>query len=568
LSISEHARLVEWGTSFLESQLPLLEQLFFEAHLPPPGLEIHAGQMLPGSARAFEVVKEAGRPTFRIAADAAGIKQAVADTLQAYLRQGVPKDDFAASAKEWFGDGFGRRAGRRSRFSMADGPDRSKERKNTWGDLNFYRRLRESPHPAERREWEFWRDYLFREETLARFSPQDWLRALRVLSGLSTVQMGRDLGMQQRVYCNYENRDRSILPLHHCIACLTHHLFQLPTQEHDPTTVEPEVARKFLVKFGHRDQRYRDQLAAAIKARALTEFTDPDPSPYPMNARTVLHALASRKKVRFDNPETGSKATDVLRLEKWQTDPARTPSSDYLFVAPVVSTPSDHVLTARSTLLHRSLAQRSILSLAEDAQSMGDFLGRYQRLVGRTTPEVGQLLGVRGQAVRLYHRRSNLRHHTLERIIASNAYDFSTGEDGSVYPEVAAALHAVNEGRTYRNPYVGVGDAAKALLIPPMEPIAEVGAEGRPPGRRWAARATRLYQSTAAREAWGDYWGELEQRFKNDGRLTIAGKPVRCWLDEWDRLLIHKDDIPRLARDPRWKQMQSSQRPETGQLAP
>ena len=52
--------------------------------------------------------------------------------------------------------------------------------------------------------------------------------------------------------------------------------------------------------------------------------------------------------------------------------------------------------------------------------------------------------------------------------MACNAYDFPTGEDGRVHHEVSAALHALNEGRPYLNPYVPVGDAAKALSIPPI----------------------------------------------------------------------------------------------------
>jgi transcriptional regulator with XRE-family HTH domain len=565
LSAAEQDRLHAWGTAWLEGQLPLLERLVFEAHLLPPCLEIHAGRTLPGKAQAFEVIAEAGRPTFRIAADAAEAGQAAADALLAYLQQGVSHDVLAASAAERqltpddyidrphelppFGDGFDQRAGRRGTYSMADGPDRSKGRKNTWGDLTFYRRLRDSSNPAERQEWEFWRDYLFQEETRARFSPQDWLRALRVLNGLSTAQMGSYLGMQQAAYCNYENRQRYTLSLQHCQTCLKHNLFHLPARGHDPKTVEPDYARLFLAKFGH-DPRFRDQLAAAIKARALTEFTDPGPSPWPMQARPVLHALTGRKKVRHGDLDTGAKARDVLRLEEWQADPARTPASDYLFVAPVEK--SDKVLAREPTELHRTLAQRSILSLAGQAQHIGDFLGRYHQRLGLTTQAIGHRLGVSGQRVRQYHRKRHLSPRTLDRMIDSNAYDFPTGEDGHVHPEVSAALNALNYGRPYRHLFASVGEAAKALSILPMELVPQDDVDAGSPGHAWVTRALTQYQVTPAREAWSDYWAELEQRYKLDGRLLVAGEPLRCWLDEWDRLLIHQDDIPRLAHDPQW----------------
>src|SRR5262249_29686600 len=102
----------------------------------------------------------------------------------------------------------------------------------------------------------------------------------------------------------------------------------------------------------------------------------------------------------------------------------------------------------------------------------------------------------------------------------------------------------------------------------PMERVPQAHVDAGSPGHTWVTRASTQYQVTPAREAWGDYWAELEQGFKQDGRLLGAGEPVRCWLDEWGRLLIHQDDLPRLGHDPRWLHLQSCLGAEAGGRLP
>jgi transcriptional regulator with XRE-family HTH domain len=250
---AERARLHERGVRLLAAHMDLIEFIAFGAHLPIPKLEIIAPDQ--SSTTHFERADET--PVIVLAADSPHADADLVQALKDYAANSVSTADLEKTAggrtlreadlsrQEKDRSGFGFHA-RRGTYDLTEGPDHSKVHRNTEGDLHHYRHMREDAR--QRPEWEFWRDYLFDEKQLERFSRGDWLRSLRVLNGLGIKDMEAVLGINNSAYSKKENRSDKYSPTgKDCDKILKRNIFHLPADENG--AVREDYARKFLHKM-------------------------------------------------------------------------------------------------------------------------------------------------------------------------------------------------------------------------------------------------------------------------------------------------------------------------------
>lgn len=555
----EKERLEAEGEKLLINALPLLQQLFFDGGLLPPYLQIYDGNKLPNSSVAFEVKKdEGGRPVFRIAIDAPDHAQQFSNHLRRYFQEGVSgtvlvpesqtkhlrADNYIPFSKNPSGskssyDGFNHHASGQP-FCFVNGPDKEKPLKNNLGDINFYcdlRRLSEKEkerNPHTPTEWEFWRNYLLEDTQIERLPPMDWLRSLRILNGYSTRVMGAALGIGQTDYNSYENRPDLPFPRRLCIKCLEKNIFRFPTEPGQPHKVREDIVKKFLLKFGHYLPFDMEQLGAAIKARAIEEWPGNEQSE-PMNGYTVARRLMPDQKL-----------PSCIKMEEWQTFLSENNASDkgvYLYAAPHTGI----ILASKPNALVEALAKKQALRLAEQAQDIGDFLQLYLNRRNGTAVDLAKTLNVTRSATALYHTKKHLRPSLMTRIIDKNPYHFPTDASGAIHPEIIRALHCLNNGEHYKSPYISMTEAASLLNITVMHPVAH---DSQTPS--WATRILidgTPYQTSKLFADWKKYWTEQEDTYKKTDKLLVESQPIRVWEDEWDHLLVHRDDAALLTRD-------------------
>jgi transcriptional regulator with XRE-family HTH domain len=508
-------RLQECGVTLLAPLAQTMADLFNE-QLLPPYFELYEGKTLPDSSQTLDVTTDSnGRPTIRMAANAPQSQEAYTAIVSSYL---------------------------------------AKHAKNTApASLKFYKSLRDSTNSTMRLEWEFWRDRLFTDEQMERFPHNGWLRTLRILNGLTTEEMRELLGVTQDVYSRNENANAKVFSLSYCQKILDQNIFQLPTEEYDPQIVKREFAHKLLKKFGNAPdglepeyihEKNVPQLAAAIKATAVAGFND-GKTTQPLDATALVNHL-SRGKPISRTPGSGRSQISIPEWQAFRKENLLPESADFIFALPVEP---DRKLLILNNTVHSALARKEFFTMAEQAQTLPLLLKRYSTCLQKTDEEIGKTLEIGKTAINNYHTRPILLPQKLDRIIKANAYDFPTGSDGKVHPEAANALRTLQRGEMYHNPFISAGGAAKELKITPMQPLDAAAS--------WQKKVTLA--ATPEAEAFHSYWMQLEQQFKDTGTLEIAGKPVRPWINGWDRLQLHKDDVALIANDPLWRKTLSDQ---------
>ena len=420
-------------------------------------------------------------------------------------------------------------------------------------------------------------------------SPDDWLTQLRLLSGKSIVEMQAALGFRNIQGSNYSKIENGApLLRRHAHTILDENLLDLPTDE-KTGKVRSDISEIFLHKFGY-FSGVKEQLAEAIKAMAIehARHIAHGDNPKTSNIVHLANDWDSDAETIFDDGKGYSRSNIVLELMEHrksladikndagtismarmrQDNPELSISTDadYLSLLPP-SNGSDKLLIDRA--LSQQLAHSLVFEIAEHAPDISTFLNRYWLILnngpapkGAGIKEIGEKLGgisesfvsllLNGElsSTRNKHDREAKTLESsrviIDKIIATNAFNLPTGNDGNVHPDVVEAIWALFKKERYTSPFVDMVDAAKVVSIQ------------FPKNFSIEQEDTLLEIKTPAlnapaSKAWMQYWSELSAKEKESSEIKIGDNIIRTWRDPYGHLQVHRHDVATLKKSSHYR---------------
>jgi hypothetical protein len=558
---AEREQAREQGVALFEALMPSIEKLVFEAGIRMPRIAMIEGSAAPvlnGSREMPMLVVSLELPH-----DDNVEKSAV--LLKEFAQTTLPgREDFLGGNKapmsqrldrsrgEDANPGFGRGIGGRGTYDMEHGPDKNKARKNTWGDLRFYGRMRTSDNRAERAEWEFWRDHLFNEKTLKDMPWKDWLRSLRVLNGISNKRLAAMLKYTKSGWVNIETESHVTLPLTVCIDIINRNLFNLPTDKSGG--VKRDVAEKFAEKTenGPEYRLYCAQpiLVSSIKASAIETASGTCENPKLQRGQSsrILRALNGGAALprEYENMDADARLEHLkMHLPDY--------NEDLQYMGAIFMNKANPLTPSYPTNIARKAAEAVVFDLLEQSPSVKKFLAMYRAACHEFQSDVQKR--IRKSAVEYLEKRDHFTSTMFENLKEGNPYGLPTDETGAIHPEIIYALETLNAGEKYTNPFMNIAQVAREMGIEPWQEEGAPEKQGHDIKKPWTERLSegKWYVESATWEAFKTYWREREAEWKNNGhKLTIGKDVVMTWQDPYGRMLVHENDFEMMAKDPRW----------------
>jgi superfamily II DNA or RNA helicase/transcriptional regulator with XRE-family HTH domain len=363
----------------------------------------------------------------------------------------------------------------RGEYDPTEHTDRSHWRKNTWGQLLDWQQaykehleLKEK-HPDQPTLWEFYQQRMFSDEILKKFSGsgdvtkydgteikdfpfwKDWLRGLRVMNGLGTIEMTARFfsapSLGNSGWSNLENAVGHSLSPRKTQNFLHNNPFHLPEIEVDGhKMVDPEYAAKFCAMMGRGEVIYAEPIRRHFLKRVKAAAQDYSSGKAAIDElptiEDLVQALAGSKSVLTADREIGGQILLAKNLDTIR-DKLILDGEDY--------TPYFEAMPHRSPITDKKMASSGLSKEAAfdkasgTAKNIGEFLRIYRESGGGTLQDVGDQLHLTRESIRQYEIKPVLPSGTVKKILdKANPYQFPVDANGEIRADIKQRFNELN----------------------------------------------------------------------------------------------------------------------------
>ncbi len=339
-------------------------------------------------------------------------------------------------------------------FDPVSNDEEPKRFGNTRGDVFLYKNITDE-------ERAFWIKSIF--ERREQYKPGDFLRALRVVNGITTQEMADKLGVTQSEYSTHIENNRHPITLKHSLKILDDNIFRLPVEAvtlrsgESAEVVQHVYSKPFLDKLGHHEALYPPQMQdqALSVIHALTDAVaqgDLAHEDLPNVSHVTRYLL--RGKLSHDISEDADRRKEIavalnpkLQLKLYdQVDAIGSglgmseAQSGWVKKLPYKTKNG----AVKASPAFTPDAEIALKVARENADTVGDYLRLYRETMLQTPTDIEHTHDVAKATIKKWETKTKLEPEPLQRIVENNYYAFPVQEDGSIRQDVLDDLAALN----------------------------------------------------------------------------------------------------------------------------